>query len=144
VSGTDLPALNAVLNSSCAALLVVGYLAVKTRRIAVHKACMLAALATSAVFLGSYLYYHFVVKDGQPTRFTGPEPMRTVYLAILISHTVLAVVVTPLALTTAYFGVRDRLSQHVKLARWTLPMWLYVSVTGVVVYFMLYQLYPAS
>jgi uncharacterized membrane protein YozB (DUF420 family) len=104
---------------------------------------MLAALGVSALFLLSYLYYHFVVKGGQPTPFTGPTAVRRLYLAVLLSHTVLAVVVAPLALYTAYQGLRNRLARHVKVARWTLPIWLYVSVTGVVVYWMLYHLYPS-
>lgn len=140
----DLPTVNACLNSACTLLLIAGYIAIKQRRIAFHKTCMLAALVVSAVFLASYLYYHFVVRNGQPTTFTGPPMVRTVYLAILLSHTVLAVVTAPLALFTAWQGLRDNLARHVRIARWTLPIWLYVSITGVVVYVMLYQLYPAG
>jgi protein SCO1/2/putative membrane protein len=136
------PAINATLNGSCAVLLVLGYAAVRRRWIALHKACMLTALAVSAAFLTCYLYYHFAVLRGQPTRFTGEGWARLTYFTILLSHTLLAVVVTPLALVTTYFGLRDRLARHVRLARWTLPLWLYVSVTGVVVYWMLYHLYP--
>jgi uncharacterized membrane protein YozB (DUF420 family) len=142
LQGEDLPAVNAVLNSICAVLLVSGYAAIRSRRVLLHQACMLAALGVSAVFLASYLYYHVVVKGGQPTRFTGPDGVRLVYLAVLLSHTILAAVVAPLALFTAYQGLRNRLARHVKVARWTLPIWLYVSVTGVVVYWMLYHLYP--
>lgn len=139
-----LPGVNAVLNTTCALLLVVGYVAVRRRWIGLHKTCMMAALAVSAIFLSSYLYYHFVVRGGEPTRLQGPDGVRVVYFAILLSHTVLAVVVAPLALFTAYAGLRNRLQRHVKVARWTLPIWLYVSVTGVVVYVMLYRLYPPS
>jgi protein SCO1 len=137
-----LSAFNAVLNFSCAVLLVLGYIAIRGRLILLHKACMLTALTTSAVFLASYLYYHFVVLAGQPPRFPGVGPVWYVYIAILLSHTILAVIVAPLALTVTYLGLRNNLSRHVRLARWTLPIWLYVSVTGVVVYWMLYQLYP--
>src|SRR6266542_3479033 len=109
-----LPAVNALLNSTCAVLLVAGYLAVRFRRITLHKACMLAALAVSALFLASYLYYHFVVIRGQHVSFhervpQAPEWVAQVYLAVLLSHTVLAVVAAPLALITAYLGLRDRL-----------------------------------
>jgi uncharacterized membrane protein YozB (DUF420 family) len=138
----DLPLLNACLNGLCTLLLLVGYVAIRLRRVRLHKICMLAALGVSAVFLASYLYYHFVIQGRTP--FTGPPAVHALYLAILISHSVLAAVSTPLALVTAYFGVRDRLDRHVKIARWTLPIWLYVSVTGVVVYLMLYQLYPPN
>jgi uncharacterized membrane protein YozB (DUF420 family) len=139
----DLPALNAVLNATSGLLLVLGYAAIRRRRVALHKVCMLAALVVSALFLCSYLYYHFAVKGGEPTRFQGPDAARAVYLAVLLSHTVLAVVAAPLALITAWLGLSDRLKRHTRLARWTLPIWLYVSVTGVVVYWMLYRLYPA-
>jgi uncharacterized membrane protein YozB (DUF420 family) len=109
---------------------------------------MLTALAVSAVFLASYLYYHAAVRHWQPTYFRentvgAPEWVARVYLAVLGTHTVLAVVAAPLALYTAYLGLRDRYKRHVRVARWTLPIWLYVSVTGVVVYWMLYRLYPA-
>jgi protein SCO1/2/putative membrane protein len=137
-----LPAVNAVLNSLCAVFLVSGYLAIRRRREGLHKACMLSALAISVAFLTCYLYFHFVILDGQPTRFRGEGWIRPAYFAILLSHTVLAVVVAPLALTVAYLGLRDRRATHRKLARWTLPVWLYVSITGVVVYLLLYQVYP--
>lgn len=143
IRGEDLPAVNALLNATSGCLVVLGYVAIKRRAVGLHKACMLTALAVSAVFLGSYLYYHFVVKDGTPTRFTGEGPVRTLYLGILLSHTVLAVAVAPMALITTYLGLKNRLQKHVRLARWTLPIWLYVSITGVVVYWMLYQMYPA-
>jgi uncharacterized membrane protein YozB (DUF420 family) len=142
IGGDDLPAVNACLNSSSAVLLLLGYAAIKQRQVRLHKACMLTALAVSTVFLASYVYYHFVVKQGQPTPFVWKGPVRWVYFAVLLSHTILAVVAAPLALVTTYLGLRDRLKGHVRLARWTLPVWLYVSVTGVVVYLMLYQLYP--
>lgn len=137
---SSLPAINALLNSACAILLIAGYLAVRNRSLTLHKYCMLAALAVSAAFLSCYLYYHFVVRDGKPTPFSGTGMIRTAYFTILISHTILAVCVAPMAITSAYFGLRNRLTRHVRLARWTLPIWLYVSLTGVAVYWMLYRL----
>jgi uncharacterized membrane protein YozB (DUF420 family) len=144
-----LPTVNASLNGLSAVLLVLGYVAVRSRRIGLHKACMLGALAVSAVFLGSYLFYHFGIIRGQHVSFRERVPeapgwLARVYLAVLLSHTVLAVVAAPLALVTAYLGLRDRIATHRRVARWTLPIWLYVSVTGVVVYWMLYRLYPSA
>jgi uncharacterized membrane protein YozB (DUF420 family)/cytochrome oxidase Cu insertion factor (SCO1/SenC/PrrC family) len=143
----DLPAFNALLNAASAALLVAGYAAVRRRRLRLHATCMLSALAVSALFLTSYLYYHLVIKGGRPTSFEdealgAPDWVRHLYLAVLATHTVLAVFVALLAPLTAYLGLRGRLRGHVRLARWTLPVWLYVSVTGVAVYWMLYRLYP--
>ncbi len=137
-----LPAVNAVLNALCGVLLIAGYLAIRRRHEALHKVCMLMALGVSIVFLASYLYYHFSVLNGQPTRFQGEGWARPVYFAILLSHTVLAAAVAPLAIYVTVQGLRDQRPRHVKVARWTLPIWLYVSVTGVVVYVMLYHLYP--
>jgi len=142
----DFPLLNACLNAAAGVLLVVGYVAIRRRFIALHKALMLAALAISTVFLSSYLYYHIVVQQGRPTHFSQRAPeappwVAKTYLAVLLTHTVLAAAAAPLALATAYLGLRDRLQRHVWLARWTLPIWLYVSITGVVVYLMLYRLY---
>jgi len=133
-----LPGVNAFLNSTCAVLLIVGYASIRRRLETLHKICMLSALTVSAVFLTSYLYYHFVVLNGQPTPFRGQGWIRPLYFTVLLSHTLLAVVVAPLALVTAYQGLRDRRPRHVRLARWTLPLWLYVSITGVIVYIMLY------
>lgn len=140
----DFPSINAVLNASCAVLLVAGYVAIRRGQVTLHKSCMLSALGVSAAFLASYLYFHIVVREWQATRFVGPETVRTVYLTILLTHTVLAVIVAPLALVVTYLGLKDRLERHRRLARWTLPIWLYVSVTGVVVYWMLYRLYPPT
>lgn len=137
-----LPAVNATLNASAAFLLVIGYVAIRRRRIGLHKTCMLAAFACSSVFLASYLYYHFVILRGVSPRLVGPGGIRMVYLAILLTHTILAVAVAPLAIITTYRGLTNQLARHVKLARWTLPIWLYVSITGVIVYAMLYHLYP--
>jgi uncharacterized membrane protein YozB (DUF420 family) len=143
------PGLNASLNGLSGLLLVAGYLAIKRRLVTLHKAAMLSALFVSATFLASYLYYHFVIKEAVATRFaeqnpSAPAAMARLYYALLLSHTVLAAAVAPLALVTSYLGLRDRLKSHVRVARWTLPIWLYVSVTGVVVYWMLYRLYPSA
>ena len=137
-----LPAVNAGLNSLCTVLLLLGWAAIKNRRETLHTACMLAALATSAVFLGGYVWFHFVVRDLEPTHFRGEGVVRIAYFVILLSHTILAAFVAPLAIYVAYQGWRDRRPRHVRLARWTMPIWLYVSMTGVVVYVMLYQVYP--
>jgi uncharacterized membrane protein YozB (DUF420 family) len=144
----DFPAFNATLNALAGALLLLGYAAIRARRVRLHATCMLAAIAVSAIFLASYLFYHLVVKEGRPTRFSEQAPeapawVAHLYLGILGTHTLLAVVVAPLALFTAYQGLRGHLPRHVRVARWTLPLWLYVSITGVVVYWMLYRLYPA-
>ena len=136
------PAGNAALNALCTVLLLLGWIAIKQGRETLHKACMLLALAASVVFLASYLYFHFVVLDGQPTRFPGQGLVRPIYFAVLLTHTVLAAAVAPLALYVAYQGLRDRRPRHVRVARWTLPIWLYVSITGVVVYVLLYQVFP--
>jgi protein SCO1 len=143
----DFPRFNATLNAVSACLLLLGYAAVRGRLVRLHVACMLTALAVSTAFLTSYLYYHIVIKHGQPTYFHeqavgAPEWVGRLYQGILRSHMVLAVVVVPLALYTVYLGLRGRLARHVRVARWALPVWLYVSVTGVVVYWMLYRLYP--
>jgi uncharacterized membrane protein YozB (DUF420 family) len=137
LSLADLPALNATLNGISALLLVIGYTLIRRRRIVAHRRVMIAAFATSTLFLISYLIYHGNV-GARP--FTGQGPIRQVYFAVLISHIVLAATVPPLALITLIRGLRARYDKHARLARWTLPIWLYVSVTGVIVYVMLYQL----
>ncbi len=134
---TTLPAINAALNALAALLLVAGYVQIRRRRIAAHRACMLAAFTTSVLFLVSYLTYHAQV-GSQP--FTGQGPIRTVYFVVLISHIALAALILPLALVTLRRGLRRDDVRHAAIARWTLPIWLYVSVTGVVVYWMLYRL----
>ena len=134
----DLPALNATLNAIAASLLTLGYVMIRRRRIEVHRRLMLAAFATSALFLISYLVYHANV-GSRP--FPGQGPIRTVYLAILLTHIVLAAAILPMALITLSRALRQRFDRHVAIARWTLPIWLYVSVTGVIVYVMLYRLY---
>ena len=131
------PLLNACLNGTSALLIGSGFVAIRRRRIAVHKACMLAACTTSVLFLVSYLLYHHQVGS---TAFTGQGAIRVVYFTVLISHTILAVVIVPLVIMTVYRAWREQWPRHRRLARWTLPLWLYVSVTGVVIYIMLYQL----
>ena len=133
----DLPALNAVLNATSALLLLLGFLAIRRGAKHVHRRFMLGALVTSSLFLTSYLAYHLQVGS---VRFTGQGWIRTVYLTILLTHTVLAVVIVPLVLVTVSRAVRGRFVQHRQIARLTLPLWAYVSVTGVVVYWMLYRL----
>jgi uncharacterized membrane protein YozB (DUF420 family) len=133
----DLPAVNAILNGTAAVFLVAGYVLIRRGRIEQHKRCMLAALATSALFLISYLVYHANV-GSRP--FPGQGALRLVYFGILITHVTLAAVILPLALTTAARGLKAQYDRHVRIARWTLPLWMYVSITGVVIYLMLYQL----
>lgn len=132
-----LPSINAALNATSAVLLTAAFLAIRARRIAVHIALMLAACMVSAAFLASYLYYHAQVGS---VRFAGVGWSRPVYFAILITHTVLAIVIVPMVLRTLWLAARRRFELHRALARWTLPLWLYVSVTGVIVYWMLYHL----
>jgi len=138
LSLNDLPAVNASLNAISAILLVIGYVLIRQRRIERHRKVMIAAFATSTLFLICYVIYHANV-GSKP--FAGQGPIRSVYFFILITHIVLAAFVPPLALITLVRGLRARYDRHAKLARWTLPIWLYVSVTGVIVYVMLYQLY---
>ena len=133
----DLPALNAILNATSAGLLALGYVLIRRGRRAAHQQVMQAALACSAIFLASYLTYHAQVGS---VRFQGRGPIRTVYFAILVSHTILAIVIVPLALVTFVRARRGRFDRHRAIARVTLPLWAYVSVTGVVVYWMLYRL----
>lgn len=131
----DLPALNAGLNTVAAVLLAVGYGLIRQGRAQAHRACMLAAFGVSTAFLASYLVYHINVGS---VAYTGQGVRRTVYFAVLISHAVLAALVPPLAVVTLVHGLRARFDRHRRIARWTLPVWLYVSVTGVAVYAMLY------
>ena len=137
-SVSSLPLVNALLNALATILLLCGYVAIRRRKIRVHRALMLSAFATSVLFLISYLIYHAHV-GSRP--FPGRGAIRTLYFTILISHIVLAAVIPPLAAVTLWQGLRSRFERHVRIARWTLPLWLYVSVTGIVVYWMLYQMY---
>ena len=131
-----LPTLNATLNGAAAVLLVSGFLFVRRRRIAAHRTCMLTASVVSLAFLVSYVTYHYLA-GSRP--FTGQGWVRPVYFALLVSHVVLAAAITPLVLTTLWRALSDDLARHRRIARVTLPIWLYVSVTGVVVYWMLYH-----
>jgi uncharacterized membrane protein YozB (DUF420 family) len=135
------PPLNALLNATSGVLIVIGFLLIRRRRIAAHRACMLAAVTSSSLFLISYITYHVGFGAGV-TRFTGIGWVRTAYFAILGSHTILAVTVVPFVIVTLSRALRGRFVLHRRVARFTFPMWLYVSVTGVIVYFMLYHLYP--
>ncbi len=132
-----LPAVNALLNLTAACLLVCGYVLIRRRRIQAHKRVMLAAFSVSVLFLISYLVYHYQVGS---VRFQRTGTIRTIYLGILFTHTVLAAVVPVLAVVTLFRALQERFDRHRRLARWTLPIWLYVSVTGVTVYLMLYRL----
>ena len=133
----DLPGVNAALNATTALLLTTGYLLIRRGRRRAHRAVMISAFGVSILFLASYLWYH---AHAGVTRFPGLGWIRPVYYAILLSHTVLAAAIVPLVLVTLARGLRADFSRHARLARWTLPVWLYVSVTGVVVYVMLYRL----
>ncbi len=133
----DLPTLNAILNATSAVLLLTGYLLIRAGRRDLHRAAMLGALLSSALFLSSYLYYH--VRVGS-VAFTSTGPLRILYFAILLSHTLLAVAILPLVLLTLRWALLGRFDRHRKIARVTLPLWAYVSVTGVVIYWMLYRL----
>ena len=133
----DLPALNAMLNGTAGILLAVGWILIRRGNRAAHRRVMLAAVACSAAFLVSYLIYHYQVGS---VRFQGQGPIRTLYFAILISHTILAVVIVPLVLITLNHGLRERFDRHRRIARVTAPLWAYVSVTGVVIYWMLYRM----
>jgi putative membrane protein len=134
---SQLPSVNAALNSLSAVFLITGYYFIKSKRIGAHRACMLSALVSSTLFLISYLVYHYQVGS---VPFKGQGWMRTVYFAILLTHTILAAAVVPLALITLRRALKQRFAAHRRIARWTFPIWLYVSVTGVVVYWMLYGL----
>ncbi|MCB9799878.1 MAG: DUF420 domain-containing protein [Candidatus Omnitrophica bacterium] len=133
---SQLPALNAVLNATCAVFLLMGFGFVRTGRIEAHKKCMGAALLVSVLFLVSYLYYHYYHGS---TKFQGQGWIRPVYFAILISHTLLAGIIVPLACITVFRALKNQIEKHRKIARITFPLWLYVSVTGVVIYWMLYH-----
>ena len=135
---SDLPALNATLNALSAVFLTIGYVLIRRGDRVNHQRAMLSALGTSAIFLVSYVVYHANV-GSKP--FPGQGAARWFYFTILVTHIVLAAVILPMALVTAARGLRGRFDRHVRLARWTLPLWMYVSVTGVVIYLMLYQLY---
>ena len=134
------PGINATLNGASAILITTGRLLIHQKKIRLHRACMIAAVTTSSLFLVSYIYYHLHVRS---VHFPGQGWVRTLYFAILISHTFLAAAVVPLVMTSLSLGLRERFDRHRRVSRWTFPVWLYVSVTGVVVYVMLYKIYGA-
>ncbi len=138
---TSLPAINASLNALATVLLVIGYVLIKQRRELAHQRTMLAAFATSVLFLACYLAYHFQIVA--VTKFRGGQAMSYLYYTILITHVILAATVPWLAGLTIWWGYTNQRARHVRLARWTFPIWLYVSITGVIIYLMLYQIYPA-
>ena len=135
-----LPHLNALLNSTSAILLISGYRFIRLRRIKAHRNCQIAAVVSSTVFLASYITYHYFHGT---SHFMGQGVVRPVYFSILISHTILAVVIVPLVIVTLLRAARGDFQRHRRIARVTLPLWLYVSVTGVIIYLMLYQIYPS-
>jgi len=142
VSLSDLPAVNACLNGLSAVFLTTGYVFIRRGNKIAHRNCMVSAFVTSTIFLICYLTYHFTVRT--VTRFEKPEWFRPVYLTILLTHTVLAVVIVPLVLMTLGRAVKQRFDLHKKIARWTWPLWMYVSVTGVVIYLLLYRIFPQN
>ena len=135
-----LPHVNACLNGTSAILLFAGYRFIRARNIAAHRTCQILALAVSLLFLASYLTYHFY---HGATKFPGTGIVRPIYFAILLSHTILAIVIVPLVTLTFYRAFRNDFARHRRIARITLPLWFYVSITGVIVYLMLYQIYPS-
>lgn len=136
------PALNASLNALSGIFLLAGYINIKRKRIAIHRRFMIAACITSLLFLVSYVTYHSL-RHGVVTRFAGTGAIRTFYLTMLTTHTILAVVIVPLAILSVMNGLRMRVIEHRRVARWTFPLWMYVSVTGVLVYFFLYHWFPS-
>jgi uncharacterized membrane protein YozB (DUF420 family) len=137
------PALNATLNGASAVFVTLGYAMIRAKKILAHKMCMLAATATSAIFLVSYVLYHYhLYATGQgPVHFPGAGAPRYAYLTMLTTHTVLAIIIVPLVIMSLVRALRSNFPAHKRIARWTLPLWAYVSVTGVLIYVVLYQIY---
>ena len=142
MSVSFLPTFNAILNATSGILIVVGFVFIKKRNIKAHRACMIGAVTCSSLFLISYVVYHVGFGAGV-TRFAGTGAVRTLYHTILISHTILAITVVPFVIVTLRRALRGEFLRHRAVARWTFPIWLYVSVTGVIVYLMLYHIYPS-
>jgi putative membrane protein len=141
----DLPAVNGSLNGLSAIFLTMGYVFIRQKRQTAHRNCMIAAFVTSTLFLACYLTYHFYIAYALhrgPTRFVDPAWFRPIYLTLLISHTILAVVIVPMIFMSLSRAFKERYELHRKIARWTWPLWMYVSVTGVLIYFLLYQIFP--
>jgi putative membrane protein len=142
-----LPPVNATLNGLSAVFLAAGFVFIKRGNKIAHRNCMVSAFATSVVFLLCYLTYHgylAVVLHKGPTRFLNPAWFRPIYLTLLGTHTILAIVIVPLILRTLWLAKKERFETHKRIARWTWPLWMYVSVTGVIVYFLLYQIFPQA
>jgi len=147
VSLADLPAVNATLNGLSALFLSWGLYFIRRKNQEAHRNCMLAAFVTSTLFLGCYITYHTYVAyylHRGPTRFVDPAWFRPIYLGILISHTILAIAVVPMAIMTLSRGLKQRFEAHKRISRWTWPLWMYVSLTGVLIYFLLYQIFPQT
>ncbi len=147
MSFTDLPAVNACLNGFCTVLLTAGFIFIKRGNKIAHRNCMIAALVTSTIFLACYLTYHYKMKQvyGEAhTKFLDPAWFRPYYLAILLTHLLGAFAIVPLVIMTTSRALRERFDAHKKIARWTWPIWMYVSVTGVVIYLLLYQIFPQA
>jgi putative membrane protein len=138
-----LPAINATLNATSGVLLLIAYILIKQKRIAQHRRFMLAACYTSIAFLCCYVLNHYL-RHGIVTRFKGTGAIRPIYFTMLTTHTILAVTIVPMAIITVWNGLKMRVPQHRRIARWTFPLWMYVSVTGVLVYFFLYQWFPST
>jgi uncharacterized membrane protein YozB (DUF420 family) len=141
----DLPAVNATLNALSAIFLTAGFIFIKRGNKIAHRNCMISAFVTSIIFLICYIVYHsyrFYVLHIGPTKFVNPEWFKPIYLTILITHTILAITIVPLILITLWRAKKERFEQHKKIARWTWPLWMYVSVTGVIVYWLLYIKFP--
>ena len=136
---SDLPAINASLNALSAIFLTSGFIFIKQKKQSAHHNCMITACCTSALFLTCYIIYH--AQAGR-TVFRDPEWFRPIYLTLLLTHTVLAVIIVPLAIVTLSRALRQRFDLHKKIARWTWPIWMYVSITGVIIYFLLYHIFP--
>lgn len=143
----DLPPVNASLNGLSACFLAAGFIFIRQKNITAHRNCMISAFCVSVIFLICYITYHTylaVVLHRGPTRFLNPLWFRPIYLAILLTHTILAMVIVPMILITLSRALRERFDKHKKIARWTWPLWMYVSVTGVIVYLLLYQIFPQT
>ena len=138
-----LPAINATLNASSGVLLLIAYVLIRRHKIAQHRRFMLAACFTSLAFLCCYVLNHYL-RHGVVTHFKGTGAIRPIYFTILTTHTILAVLILPLVIVTLFNGLKMRVLQHRRIAKWTFPLWMYVSVTGVLVYFFLYQWFPSS
>jgi len=144
---SDLPAVNASLNGLAATCLLAGYVCIKRGRQSAHRNCMIGALCASTVFLACYVYYHYSMQKlhgAAHTRFLEPAWFRPYYLVLLVTHLVGAIAIVPMVLVTLVRALRARFDAHRRIARWTWPVWMYVSVTGVAIYFLLYQIFPQA